>query len=236
METIQPRPLLTPAAPVVEAPKDLAIDPTVALSSAQQAAKALLTVVSQKRPVVINGKRYLTFEDWQTIGHFYGVTVGVAMTTKEADGYAARAVVYNRQGQIISAAEALCTHEERTWQHREAYALKSMAQTRACAKALRNVLAWVAVLAGFEGTPAEETESIAEGAGADGHGRAPDLPPAEERTPSPAPTCPVHHKRMLYRTGRYGDFWSCPTRKPDGRWCDVTYEVTPQRNGQSNAA
>jgi len=36
------------------------------------------------------------------------------------------------------------------------FQLKSMAQTRSNAKALRNVLAWVVVLAGFSPTPAEE--------------------------------------------------------------------------------
>ncbi len=36
------------------------------------------------------------------------------------------------------------------------FQLKSMSQTRACAKCLRNVLAWVAVLAGYRPTPAEE--------------------------------------------------------------------------------
>jgi len=35
-----------------------------------------------------------------------------------------------------------------------------MAQTRACAKALRNVLAWVVVLAGYAPTPAEEMDSV----------------------------------------------------------------------------
>ena len=34
-----------------------------------------------------------------------------------------------------------------------------MAQTRACAKALRNVLAWVVVLAGYAPTPAEEMDT-----------------------------------------------------------------------------
>jgi hypothetical protein len=75
---------------VAEAPKDLAVDPEVALAGAQKAAKALLKVVSQKRQIVINGKNYLTFEDWQTIGRFYGVTVGVAATDKTENGYAAR--------------------------------------------------------------------------------------------------------------------------------------------------
>lgn len=36
------------------------------------------------------------------------------------------------------------------------FQLASMAQTRACAKAFRNVLSWVVVLAGFRPTPAEE--------------------------------------------------------------------------------
>lgn len=36
------------------------------------------------------------------------------------------------------------------------FQLRSMAQTRACAKALRNVLAWVVVLAGYKPTVAEE--------------------------------------------------------------------------------
>jgi hypothetical protein len=125
---------------------DLAVDPEVALASAQKAATALLKVVSQKRQIVINGSRYLTFEDWQTIGRFYGITVGVESTTRAAT--------------VISAAEGICTRSERKWKDRDEYALKSMAQTRACAKALRNVLAWVAVLAGFEGTPAEEMTNV----------------------------------------------------------------------------
>ncbi|MEN6474380.1 MAG: hypothetical protein ABFD81_10225 [Syntrophaceae bacterium] len=38
------------------------------------------------------------------------------------------------------------------------FQLRSMAQTRACAKALRNVLAWVVVLAGYKPTVAEELD------------------------------------------------------------------------------
>lgn len=40
------------------------------------------------------------------------------------------------------------------------FQLRSMAQTRAGSKALRNVLAWVAVLAGYKPTPAEEMDGI----------------------------------------------------------------------------
>lgn len=42
------------------------------------------------------------------------------------------------------------------------YQLASMAQTRANAKVLRNVLSWVAVLAGYKPTPAEEMPSAPE--------------------------------------------------------------------------
>lgn len=49
------------------------------------------------------------------------------------------------------------------------------------------------------------------------------------------PSCPVHQKAMVYKHGRYGDFWSCHQRKPDGRWCNVTYEVTKTGNGHATA-
>jgi hypothetical protein len=47
------------------------------------------------------------------------------------------------------------------------FQLKSMAQTRACAKVLRNVLAWVVVLAGYKPTPAEELTGDEGGNGKD---------------------------------------------------------------------
>jgi hypothetical protein len=50
------------------------------------------------------------------------------------------------------------------------------------------------------------------------------------------PHCPMHLRPLVFRQGRLGPFWSCPTRKPDGRWCQVTKEVTGAANGQANAA
>lgn len=47
-------------------------------------------------------------------------------------------------------------NDETNWRGKPLFQLRSMAQTRACAKALRNVLAFVPVLAGYEATPAEE--------------------------------------------------------------------------------
>ena len=50
------------------------------------------------------------------------------------------------------------------------------------------------------------------------------------------PHCSMHQRPMAFRQGRMGPFWSCPTRKPDGQWCQVTKEVTRAGNGQAKTA
>lgn len=148
---------------VVMEPSSLAAaTPEEVLACAQRAAAALERVVAGKsRKVVLNGEQYLEFEDWQTVGRFYGVTAEVVwarfVQCGSAQGFEARAVVHAlTSGEVLSAAEAVCLSDEPMWSPRPLYQLKSMAQTRACAKALRNVLAWVVVLAGYRPTPAEE--------------------------------------------------------------------------------
>lgn len=140
----------------------VARDPKQVLAEATNAAKALQSVVSQRKgAVVFNGKQYLTFEDFQTLGRFYGVTAKIVSTEYveigEAKGFLARAEAINTQtGQVVSAAESMCLNDEKTWAAKPQFQLRSMSQTRASAKALRNCLAWVAVLAGYEPSVAEE--------------------------------------------------------------------------------
>lgn len=159
--------------------------PEVVLEEAQKAARALKDVIDKKsRKVTFNGEQYLEYEDWQTVGRFYGVTAKVERADYveygDVKGFSARAVALRADGMVISAAEAECLNDEEKWRSRAKYEwrekpggggrekvkvseepvplfqLKSMAQTRACAKVLRNVLAWVVVLAGYKPTPAEE--------------------------------------------------------------------------------
>jgi hypothetical protein len=136
--------------------------PDVVLAEARRAAVALADVVSnKKKPVVFNGEQYLEFEDWQTVGRFYGLTARVVDTKPlemaGATGFEARAeALVIATGQVVSGAEAMCMNDEPNWAKKPLFQLRSMAQTRACAKALRNVLAWVVVLAGYKATPAEE--------------------------------------------------------------------------------
>jgi hypothetical protein len=141
---------------------DVVTSPEIILSEAQKAAQALTEVIKSKpKPVIIRGEQYLEFEDWQTVGRFYGLVPKVTETQYiqigKAEGFSAKAVVVRtKDGMEISGAEAMCLNDEPNWKDKPMFMLKSMAQTRACAKALRNVLAWVVVLAGYKPTPAEE--------------------------------------------------------------------------------
>ena len=137
--------------------------PAETLADAQRAATALQDVIRRKaKPVIFNGEQYLEFEDWQTVGRFYGVTARVdvvdPITVGHVAGFRASAVAVQADGRVLSSAIAYCTDDEATWRGKPLFQRASMAQTRACAKALRQVLAWVVVLAGYRATPAEELE------------------------------------------------------------------------------
>lgn len=54
----------------------------------------------------------------------------------------------------------------------------------------------------------------------------------EQARQAVAPRCPEHQTPMAYRQGRYGAFWSCPRKQPDGSWCEHTSKVARQGDGQ----
>ena len=144
-------------------------DPEAQMQYAQKAATALMIRVNNKpKKVIIGGKQYLEYGDWQTLARFFGATAGVEWTKPIAGskgellGYEARAIVY-QHGEIIASAEASCMFAERNWKGKDEFALKSMSQTRAAAKALRNGFGWVAELAGYSSTPAEEMDGVSKG-------------------------------------------------------------------------
>jgi hypothetical protein len=174
--SVTPMPLAEPLTPPTKAeivPVDAEFtdlspsnrSPETVLAEAKRAATALQEVIESKpNKVVINGKTYLTFEDWQTVGRFYNLTAKVVdskpVNLPGVAGWEARAVVVdNRTGMEVSGADAMCLDDEKRCDKAPSYQLRSMAQTRACSKALRNVLAFVPVLAGLQPTPAEEMTS-----------------------------------------------------------------------------
>jgi hypothetical protein len=140
----------------------LAGQPEEVLRQAQNAAFQLKKVIDgKKNPVKFRDEIYLEFEDWQTVGRFYGVTAKIASVEfvefGGVKGFHARAIAIRSDGEIVaSAAEAFCLSDEDNWKAKSLAQMASMAQTRACAKSLRNVLSWVVVLAGYMPTPAEE--------------------------------------------------------------------------------
>lgn len=171
---------------VVDAPVAARMEnaPEVVLAEAQKAAAALKKVIQGKpKPVTINGETYLEFEDWQTVGRFYGYTAGTETAPEYVElggarGFKATAVALDSHGVIRSRATAFCMDDEERWGKAPTYQLASMAQTRANAKALRNVLSWVTVLAGYKATPAEEMDGVKA------------APPARGPKPAAGPACP----------------------------------------------
>jgi hypothetical protein len=143
--------------------------PEEILADAHRAATALMNVVnSDKSPAIINGKIFLKFEHWQTLGRFFGLTSGVEGTDyvefgpKKDKKYGFKAAAYLLSGandKVISRAESMCLTDEPKWARKPLFQISSMAQTRAQAKAFRNVLSFVVVMAGYEPTPAEEMEN-----------------------------------------------------------------------------
>jgi hypothetical protein len=119
-------------------------------------------------------KPHLEVEAWQTIGRFNGYLTDIVWTRPVIEGgtkvgYEARAeLVRIDDGTHVIGAEASCFFDEeietrdgrtiKRWD--DDYAVKSMAQTRAQSKLGRMAFAWVAVLAGYSGTPAEEMEGV----------------------------------------------------------------------------
>lgn len=141
---------------VEKTPEDL-------LLAAKEAAQALERVIklNERPPLMFNGKRYLEFHHWQVCGKFYHVTTRtLAPVPVEIDGikgfHAKAEVIDEKTGIIVGGAEAYCMRDEPNWKTKPLYQLASMAQTRAASKALSNKFRFVAIVAGYEGTPSEE--------------------------------------------------------------------------------
>jgi hypothetical protein len=209
-------------------------DPQKQVEQAKVAAQALMSVIQQKtKKVEFNGEQYLEFEDWQTIAQFYNHTVGIEKTeTIEQNGkiigFVAKATLYHN-GVIVGGAEAACMGDEDNWRlephvnkwgktipGKPLFQLRSMAQTRAMAKALRSRFGFVAVLAGFKPTPAEEMQDVF------------DKPDPKAQTPNVELYCSVHDNTIgkvpagvSKKTGKpYKAFISCSIRE-NGKFCNA---------------
>ena len=152
---------------------DLAGSPVERLQRYSVAAKALMAYISQSDNAVVfkipgARKDYLGYDPWASLGHVFGVSARIVEVrrvpedeTKPLLRYHASAIVTRvADGQILGGAEMVCDRGERNWNRSPEYALKSMAQTRALAKALRMLLSPIVVMAGYSPTPYEEMAGL----------------------------------------------------------------------------
>jgi len=141
---------------IAQSPRDI-------IAQAQEQAQELMDVVEQQKLYqIIRGKKFLNVEAWQLVGAFSGLTA-VPEWTKEMDSdddiiRKARVVIYNREGKEVSAGEAECRRSEDGKNWMSPNQILSTAQTRAESKAYRLKLSFIARLAGYEPTPAEEID------------------------------------------------------------------------------
>lgn len=210
-------------------------DPQAIVDKATEAAQVLKKVVDARNLSVALGgvEPHLKFEAWQLIGAFNNSTAKTVSTRRilKGDkfyGYEAKAEVV-RNGQVISAAEAMCAKDEPNWNTRTSkqgtvdvseFQLRSMAQTRASAKALRNAFAWVAVLGGYNPTPYEDMTGTEKNAPQNTY-RQPQAAPAPA-TKENCPKCGSELRKIpagvSKKTGKpYDAFTGCSNRD-----CDYT--------------
>lgn len=134
-------------------------DPVEVVARASRVAASLKEVIKAQGLISkISGKEYPRCEAWTLLGTMLGVFPVLVWTRAMEGGWEARVEARTRDGSIVGAAEAQCLKSERNWGNRDDFALRSMAQTRATAKALRMPLGFVMTLGGFQATPAEEMD------------------------------------------------------------------------------
>lgn len=149
---------------VVEQPQGLMIfgtaSPTGIITKATAIADALAPLIEKKKLYkVIGPKKHVYVEGWNTMLAMLGVFPSVEYSRKIGDApiaYESRVVLKHVSGVVVGAGEALCTADEKNWNAKDEFQLKSMSQTRATGKAARLSFSWIMGLAGYEGTPAEE--------------------------------------------------------------------------------
>lgn len=101
--------------------------PAAVLAEAREAAQELQALVRAKPdPVIMNGEQYLEYEDWSTVGRFYGcvprVTESRYVVFDDVRGWEADAeLVHVASGVLVSRGQAMCLNDEDKWRTRPKY-------------------------------------------------------------------------------------------------------------------
>ncbi len=180
------------------------------LEAGKSAANALMEIVRHtKSPIVVNisGNEYLKVEAWEFIGkanNTFAAVKWVAPITEDNEVVAYEAQVdLMCDGQVVGSAISECGLDSfvtRGAQGRDKHnAAKSMAQTRATSKAFRMSFSWVATLAGYEATTAEEMQAVRpQGQTPSGQQQRPSSPA------NPNLMCPEHNEEWFKKGNMRG--------------------------------
>lgn len=145
-----------------------ATSPGDVVQAATVVATRLRDVVREQKLISnIKGREHPKVEAWTLLGSMLGVFPVVVWSRRledDEDGWEARVEARTRSGEVVGAAEAMCTRAEQNWESRDDYALRSMAQTRAVSKALRMPLGFVMTLAGYDPGEPEQYPGPEDGA------------------------------------------------------------------------
>ena len=198
----------------------------LALEAGKATASALMDIVNNSEAKVvikIGQKDYLKVEGWEFIGkadNTYAVTdwVSPIYEDEELVAYEARVkLVKEGQDGEVGGAISECGLDSFVTQNAKGRdkhnAAKSMAQTRAASKAFRMKYSWVAVLAGYEATPAEEMQTV-----------------RAEPDKSSENYCAEHDTEWFMR-GKMKDY-AHPPKEDGGEWCRKPSAKTPSPEPQ----
>lgn len=156
--------------------------PDAIIAEARLCGDALVAAVKRNGWVQkFGGRDHLFFEAWAFLAAMYRVTPRTRETRLvqigDVTGYEAVAEAFHvPSGIVISSADSMCLDDEDNWSVRPTYQwdkdtrqkvqtgerpvplfqLRSMAQTRAQAKALKGPFSWIIAMAGYAPTPAED--------------------------------------------------------------------------------
>ncbi len=128
-------------------------------------------VIVMKTAQIIQGRKYVRVEGWQSIAAAYGCVASVVNVERvepsdtlpggiRATGELRRV----SDGAVLAVAEGFVGDDEKMWAGRPLYARRAMAQTRAVSRVCRSAFAFVVTLIDGElsTTPAEEMDFHAE--------------------------------------------------------------------------
>jgi hypothetical protein len=189
-------------------------NPSTVIEEAAICAKALMGAVQKNEwAIYLGGKKpHLMFVAWAFLATMYRVTPRVVSgSTRLVEiggviGFEAEAEAFHIPSQsIISTGNAMCLNDEENWGLRPKYEgkgenrrkigevpvplfqLRSMAQTRAKAHALKGPFSWIVAMAGYSPTTAENITGPAPDAAANQRMRPPQQKESPQSTASDAP-------------------------------------------------